>query len=151
MTEDRPRPTKKQREMLTFIENFIAGNGFGPSYREIMRGLGYKTVSVVVHHVDNLIAAGYLAKKDHTARSLEVVGSSRKVAVKGEKVARSEERWLIDRIEAHFMGVESQGAPVQEEVDQLYVLVGALKVLGLESAQKAFAKRLSIVKKKVAK
>ncbi len=33
------RPTKKQRELLSFIDGFIKGNGYGPSYREIMRAL----------------------------------------------------------------------------------------------------------------
>lgn len=65
-------PTKKQKELLSFIDGFIKGNGYGPSYREIMRSLGYKSVSTVATHVDNLIAKGYLVKRDYSARSLEV-------------------------------------------------------------------------------
>jgi SOS-response transcriptional repressor LexA len=41
------RPTKKQRELLSFIDGFIKGYGYGPSYREIMRALDYKSVSTV--------------------------------------------------------------------------------------------------------
>lgn len=70
-------PTKKQRELLIFIDDFIKNNGYGPSYREIMRGLGYKSVSTVATHVDELIARGFLQKRDKSARSLEVVGLSR--------------------------------------------------------------------------
>lgn len=68
------RPTKKQRELLSFIDGFIKGNGYGPSYREVMRALEYKSVSTVATHIDGLIARGFLRKETHSARSLEVVG-----------------------------------------------------------------------------
>lgn len=68
------RASKKQQELLQFVDNFITTNGYGPSYREIMRGLGYKSVSTVAIHIDNLIAKGYLVRRDKSARSLDVVG-----------------------------------------------------------------------------
>lgn len=68
------RPSKKQRELLSFIDGFIKGNGYGPSYREVMRALDYKSVSTVAIHINGLIAKGYLVKKDNSARSLAVVG-----------------------------------------------------------------------------
>ena len=67
------RASKKQQELLTFVDGFIKGNGYGPSYREIMRALGYKSVSTVAIHIDGLIAKGYLRRRDNSARSLEVV------------------------------------------------------------------------------
>lgn len=67
------RPTKKQKELLNFIDGFIKGNGYGPSYREIMRALDYKSVSTVATHVDGLIQRGWLRKRDNEARTLEVV------------------------------------------------------------------------------
>jgi repressor LexA len=67
------RPSKKQRELLTFISNFIKEHGYGPSYREVMSALDYKSVSTVAVHVDGLVARGMLRKTDHSARSLEVV------------------------------------------------------------------------------
>lgn len=73
---DRERPTKKQRELLSFIEGFISGYGYGPSYREIMRALDYKSVSTVASHVDGLIARGWLIKRNHSARSLEVINKA---------------------------------------------------------------------------
>ena len=62
--------TKKQKLMLDFIDGFIKGNGYSPSVREIMRALGYKSVSTVAKHVDNLVAAGMLDKRDGEVRSL---------------------------------------------------------------------------------
>lgn len=69
------RATKKQQELLGFVDGFIKSNGYGPSYREIMRALDYKSVSTVAIHIDGLIAKGYLARRDKSARSLEVITS----------------------------------------------------------------------------
>lgn len=89
------RPTKKQRELLTYIEAFIKDNGYGPSYREVMRALDYKSVSTVATHVDGLITRGWLRKTDHSARSLQVVN--------GEQSTPAEENphiaWLRQEIE----------------------------------------------------
>jgi SOS-response transcriptional repressor LexA len=148
MNERRARTTKKQRELLTFIDNFITGNGFGPSYREIMRGMGYKSVATVALHVDNLIAKGYLSKKDNSARSLEVVGSpSGEIAT--NKVKPAQEKWLVKLIGQKFEVAEAASPISQVHIDELYVLVGALSVLGFDSAANSFKDRLADLKKKV--
>jgi SOS-response transcriptional repressor LexA len=67
------RASKKQQELLSYLDGFIKEAGYGPSYREIMRALGYKSVSTVAVHVDSLVAKGYLTRRDNSARSLEVV------------------------------------------------------------------------------
>lgn len=69
------RPSKKQKELLSFIDGFIKGNGYGPSYREVMRALDYKSVSTVATHVDGLVVRGFLRKSKNSARSLEVVST----------------------------------------------------------------------------
>src|ERR1700740_3093555 len=90
------RPTKKQTELLTFIDQFITAHGYSPSYREIMQGLQYTSVATVALHVNNLIKRGHLQKRDHSARSLEVVkptiATESKVVPKQLKT--SEEKWL---------------------------------------------------------
>lgn len=69
-------PTKKQKVMLDFIDGFVRGHGYSPTFREIMQALGYKSVSTVAKHVDNLIVRGWLVKREGEARSLEVVRES---------------------------------------------------------------------------
>ena len=70
------RPTKKQQELLVFIQQFIAEHGYSPSYREIMNGCQYTSVATVALHVGNLIKRGHLRKRDHSARSIEVVDAA---------------------------------------------------------------------------
>ena len=123
------RPTKKQRELLSFIDGFIKGNGYGPSYREIMRALDYKSVSTVATHVDGLIARGWLVKKDNSARTLEIV------AVDGESkahvgvVANLAEQEILKKIET------LRGEDNEKHAKAIDVLLEALKILGYQAAK----------------
>jgi SOS-response transcriptional repressor LexA len=144
------RPTKKQKELLTFIEDFIAAHGYSPSYREIMQGTGHTSVATVSLHVNNLIKRGHLVKRDRSARSLEVVkpkGTSAGNTITPKQLKTSEEKWLVEKVEIFFKEAEKAPAVVEQELDKLYVLIGALKVLGLDGAAQAFIARLSTLKK----
>lgn len=118
------RPTKKQRELLAFIENFIAQHGYGPSYREIMRLCGYKSVSTVATHVENLIKKGHLRKKDRSARSLEICSI-------GQKIISAEEKWLVKMVTDK---IEQANNANLADLKKLDILVKAVKILGLSSA-----------------
>lgn len=146
------RPTKKQRELLTFIEKFINEHGYSPSYREIMSGLDYTSVATVALHVNNLIKRGHLRKRDHSARSIEVVSRSDTQKVTSNQVAPAEEKWLVEKVEHAFQQAEQAGGElVETSVDNLHILVSALKVLGLEGAAQSFAPRLAKLKQQVAR
>lgn len=144
------RPTKKQRELLAYIEAFIGEHGYSPSYREIMTGLHYNSVATVALHVNSLIKRGHLRKRDRSARSLELTHPSEAAEVKSNIVAPGEEKWLVAKIEHLFKQAEVEGADLAETgIDHLYVLVGALKVLGLDGAAQSFIPRLSVLKKRI--
>lgn len=145
------RPTKKQRELLGFIEAFIGEHGYSPSYREIMTGLNYTSVATVALHVNNLIKRGHLVKREHSARSLEVVRQGDTAAkVTSNQIAPSEEKWLIEKVEHAFRQVEDSGGELATAgVDQLQVLIAALKVLGLEGASQSFTPRLAELKRRL--
>ena len=142
------RPSKKQRELLSFIDGFISQHGYGPSYREIMNGLGYRSVSTVATHVDNLIKKGHLSKRDYSARSLEVVESARRDFSAPKNATQSQEKWLFELVTAKFAAVESNATQSQKDIDNLYVLVGALHVMGFADAARSFKARLLAMVKK---
>ncbi len=142
------RPTKKQRELLTYIERFIGEHGYSPSYREIMRACNYNSVATVALHVNSLIARGHLRKRDRSARSLEVV-SVEPAKIKSNEVTPGQEKWLVEKIEYFFEDAENDGHLTDDKLDKLFVLVGALRVLGLEGAAQSFIARLSDLKRKI--
>ncbi len=146
------RPTKKQKELLAYIEAFIGEHGYSPSYREIMNGLQYTSVATVALHVGNLIKRGHLHKRDHSARSLEVVNQSDipiEAPLKTNEVKPGDEKWLVAKIEQLFLDAEAEPVLTQSHLDNLYVLLGALRVLGMDGAAQSFMERLSALKAKM--
>lgn len=148
MNQSKVRPTKKQKEILSFIEAFIKEHGYSPSYREIMNGLQYTSVATVALHVNSLIKRGHLVKRDNEARSLEVVNMGDTANVKSNRVTEAQEKWLVEKVEYYFRQAEQSATLEQGAIDQLYVLVGALKVLGLDGAAQSFMPRLASFKNK---
>ncbi len=140
------RPTKKQRELLAYIEAFIQQNGYSPSYREIMKGLGYTSVATVALHINNLIKRGHLQKRDNSARSLEVINMQESSKVGSNQISEKQEKWLVEKVDYYFAAAEQSANPTAQQVDQLYVLVGALKIFGLDGAAQSFIPRLSELK-----
>lgn len=147
MNPELMRPTKKQKELLEFIELFIAEHGYSPSYREIMSALQYSSVATVALHVGSLIKRGHLQKRGRSARSIEVVHKTENSQLKSNQVKPTEEKWLVSKVEYFFNSLEQQSAIEPSKLDELYVLIGALKVLGLDGAAQSFIPRLSELKK----
>src|SRR5437660_6089340 len=127
------RPTKKQRELLTYIEQFIGQHGYSPSYREIMAGLEYTSVATVALHVSSLIKRGHLRKRDYSARSLELIRPDEASSVTTNQIQPAEEKWLIEKIEHAFLQVEQGGQLTEANLSNLYILITALSILGLEA------------------
>jgi repressor LexA len=65
--------TDKQKEVYEFIKHQISSKGFGPSLREIMAKLGYKSPTVVAFHVKALEKKGLIRRQPHMWRSLRLV------------------------------------------------------------------------------
>lgn len=136
------RPTKKQHETLEFIRSFISKHGYSPSYREIMSGCNYTSVATVALHVNSLIKRGHIIKRDKSARSLEVVaGSPIEVA---EPSAQAHTKMLVKEIEDRFAQLEKEA--MQEVLDEVYVLVGALKIIGHQELAREYAGKISQIK-----
>lgn len=93
----RENTTKKQRELLNYLAEFIEANNYAPSYREIMKTLNYKSVSTVANHIDSLITKGYLSKRDNSARSLEIVSLSDDVITNRNNVGNKDTIDVISR------------------------------------------------------
>lgn len=125
------RPTKKQKELLSFIDGFIKGNGYGPSYREIMRALDYKSVSTVATHVNGLISRGWLIKRDNAARTLEVKMPSNTPVAKQEVgvAAKTAEQEILKKID-ELKGVDNEAA-----AKQIQTLLDALEILGYHTTR----------------
>ena len=133
------RPTKKQHELLAYLKEFIAEHGYSPSYREIMRGCNYTSVATVSLHINNLIKRGHVVKRGNSARSLEVVDGVEEAST----ATSNHKHELVKEIEKRIKKLER--SVEQEILDEVYVLVGALKVLGHSDASRAYAAKITAI------
>lgn len=142
------RPSKKQRELLGFIDQFIIEHGYSPSYREIMRGCQYTSVATVSLHVNNLIKRGHLRKRDRSARSLEVVQSDNtETPLHTNQVKEADEKWLMEKIDHQFKQIEEAAFAPDEDIAKLQTLIDALKILDLDGAAQSYTSRLHTLNK----
>lgn len=101
--------TKKQLAVLDFIQDFTEENGYSPSYREIMTGLGLSSVSAVAEHVDNLVTKEVLRKVPGAARSLEILDYKHEETVelfKMKMIGCSEEDKKVLAAAAEILGLD---------------------------------------------
>lgn len=66
--------TKRQKEILDYIESFIDDQGYAPSFEEIAESFGYSSLATVHEHLSNLERKGYIRKSYNESRSIEMVG-----------------------------------------------------------------------------
>jgi repressor LexA len=65
--------TKRQKEILDYIESFIEGQGYAPSFEEIAESFGYSSLATVHEHLSNLERKGYIRKSYNESRSIELI------------------------------------------------------------------------------
>ncbi len=65
--------TRKQHELLVFIDRHLKQTGFSPSFEEMKEGLNLKSKSGIHRLISALEERGFLARRHHRARALEVL------------------------------------------------------------------------------
>ncbi len=65
--------TRKQHELLMFIDGYLKSTGFSPSFEEMKSALRLKSKSGIHRLISALEERGFLQRRHHRARALEVV------------------------------------------------------------------------------
>lgn len=68
--------TKKQRDIVDFIKEFISTHRYSPSYREIMNHFGFSCVGSVTKHIQALKRKDILTSEKNCSRSLALKDST---------------------------------------------------------------------------
>ena len=97
--------TKRQKEVLDFIADFVEQNGYSPSYEELAHGLKLASLATVHKHIQALESRNYLRRLFNQSRSLEVSSKYVQERRKSRQAVRSSEVPLAGRIAA--------GSPVE--------------------------------------
>jgi repressor LexA len=97
--------TKRQKEVLDFIADFVEENGYSPSYEELAHALKLASLATVHKHIQALETRNYVHRMEKHSRSLEVSPKYVQERRKSRKAPRPMEIPLAGRIAA--------GAPVE--------------------------------------
>lgn len=97
--------TKRQKEVLDFIADFIEENGYSPSYEELAQGLQLASLATVHKHIQALESRNYLRRLFNQSRSLEVAAKYMQERRRSRQATRASEVPLAGRIAA--------GSPVE--------------------------------------
>ncbi len=95
--------TKRQRQVYDFIANFVARQGYSPSFEEIGAGLGLSSLATVHKHICNLEEKGLLKRDFNRSRSIDLLPMKTRARL---PAAASLELPLVGRIAA--------GRPVEQ-------------------------------------
>src|SRR5437868_1234313 len=76
--------TRKQHELLMFIDGHLKSTGFSPSFEEMKEALGLKSKSGIHRLISALEERGFLRRRHHRARALEVARLPEDMTVRAE-------------------------------------------------------------------
>jgi repressor LexA len=65
--------TKRQREILTYLDTHIRDQGYAPSFEEIAERFGFQSLATVHEHLTNLERKGYIRRAYNESRAIEVL------------------------------------------------------------------------------
>lgn len=65
--------TKRQKQILDFLQEFLEEHGYAPSFEEIANHFGFGSLATVHEHLENLKRKGYIRKAYNESRSIELV------------------------------------------------------------------------------
>ena len=67
--------TKRQREILTYLQSYAEENGYAPSFDEIARQFNYNSLATVHEHLTNLERKGYIKRSYNESRAINILPS----------------------------------------------------------------------------
>lgn len=89
--------TRRQKEILDFIESFLDTHGYSPSFEEIASFFDYRSLATVHEHLSNLETKGYIRKSYNESRSIELMRSEMRLAA----------------VELPLLGLVAAGEPIE--------------------------------------
>ncbi len=67
--------TRRQREILTYLQDYADDRGYAPSFEEIAAHFNYNSLATVHEHLTNLERKGYIKRSYNESRAIEILPS----------------------------------------------------------------------------
>lgn len=102
--------TDRQEEILVFIKEFLAQNGYPPTLRQIGKQFGISSTFGVKRHLDALEKKGYLNIESNASRGISIIRDDNEFAL--PSIIRDEDN-LFNRVP--IIGRVAAGSPILAE------------------------------------
>lgn len=109
--------TRRQKQLLTYLEEFIGREGYAPTLEEIGREFGLTSLATVHKHLTNLEAKGSIRRRPGHSRALEVLP----------------DHPAAEAVEVPLLGEAAAGRPIERLLDDERVTVPSSMVRGKET------------------
>lgn len=94
---------RRQSQILDFLRQYIATNGFAPTLKQIAKALGVSSLATVHEHLQTLERKGLIKKKGGTTRGISLTTAS---------ISQN-----YDGVEAPILGYIAAGTPIEPYID----------------------------------
>jgi len=68
--------TKRQKQMIDYLENYIEEHGYAPTLAEVGEYFGLSSLATVHKHLRNLETKGFIRRTHNHSRALEIAGKN---------------------------------------------------------------------------
>ncbi|MEE3000561.1 MAG: transcriptional repressor LexA [Pseudomonadota bacterium] len=102
--------TKKQYELITFINLMIKETGVSPSFEEMKQALGLKSKSGIHRLITGLQERGYIRRLPHRARALEIIKLPKNLYEEKNKIS-------LNLIKNDFIPANDKKLPANENTE----------------------------------
>jgi repressor LexA len=133
--------SKRQKNMLTYMDEYVGLHGYPPTIREIGEATGINSTSVVNYNLNKLVDAGFLERSDRVSRGMRLI----KALPNREKKAASKTVQFTDaalRIQLYGQIVAGQPLPVYSDTNAQDAIEVTPFMLGHVDTTDAFALRV---------
>jgi len=99
--------TRRQREILDYLEGHIRSHGYAPSFEEIAEQFRFQSLATVHEHLSNLERKGFIRRAFNESRSIEILPP----------------RGISGASEIPLLGVVAAGLPIEAALHEESIAV----------------------------
>src|SRR6202158_111864 len=81
--------TKRQKQLVDFLENYITEHGYAPTLSEVGQYFGLSSLATVHKHLHNLEKKGYIKRVHNHSRALEITIEHKRPAAQDPRLVRT--------------------------------------------------------------
>ncbi len=132
MTDDSPKLTPRQQQILDLVESAIERTGAPPTRAEIAAELGFRSANAAEEHLQALERKGVIELAHGTARGIRLKSDTLRALHEARLSPRSKQYSLplphVAQLSLPLVGRVAAGSPIlaQEHIDQTFLMEASL-------------------------